>query len=304
MKGIGIQEQEKISMKYNLVLDEKYGYKRANPLPTKEEVEKFYMDEFYSSQYVSFNDSNLDNQIKELAFNKMNWDRVVYFLEQDMGSLASKKYFDIGFGYGFVLDYFQDKGCKVSGIEPSKDGYEYASQKHPHVVQGGIEDIKTDIGRFDIVSMFNVLEHLRDPEAAIIQIRDTLLVDKGYLVIDVPNEFNLLQTIGNEMYDLNEWWICPPNHINYFDLASLTHMLSDLDFEICHYYASFPLEMFLLMGDKYVGNGILGKTVHEKRVLFEENLIKHRGIQSLLELYKGFAELGIGRQITLIAKKK
>jgi hypothetical protein len=54
--------------KYKIVTDPKYGYLRVDPIPTPEEVERFYLEEFYSSDYKQFNDSSLEVQKEEQNF--------------------------------------------------------------------------------------------------------------------------------------------------------------------------------------------------------------------------------------------
>ena len=46
-------------MKANIVVDSKYGFSRVEPIPTQEEVEKFYAKEFYESNSAYFNNSAL-----------------------------------------------------------------------------------------------------------------------------------------------------------------------------------------------------------------------------------------------------
>ena len=64
------------------------------------------------------------------------------------------------------------------------------------------------------------------------------------------------------------------------------------------------MEIFLLMGQNYVGNNQLGRQCHTRRKNLEMNL--HRGGLGELkeEFYKMFAEKGLGREVTLIARKK
>jgi hypothetical protein len=65
----------------------------------------------------------------------------------------------------------------------------------------------------------------------------------------------------------------------------------------------FPMEMFLLQGDVYVGNPEVGKAVHEKRCRFERAL-RESGYGGLLkDLYEKLAELGLGRQAIVCGRK-
>ena len=288
--------------KYKVLQDPIYGYLRIDPIPTQEEVEKYYKEEFYSINYKSFNDSSLEVQEEEADFMNSRWESVE-FSEEIFGKIEELSVFDIGFGYAQALLYFQERGMNVSGIEPSFEGYKHAKDKGLEVYQSGIEDFDC-VGnkRFNIVTIFNVLEHLRNPAQTLIEIKEKLLKNDGLLVIDVPNEFNAFQTAANNEYNLNEWWVCPPNHINYFSATSLKKLLHDCGYEVKYCESSFPLEMFMLMGDVYVGNSQLGRQCHNKRVKFEFLMKKHGHKQKLKKFYQSLAELDLGRQITIYAR--
>jgi hypothetical protein len=97
-----------------------------------------------------------------------------------------------------------------------------------------------------------------------VRIREMLLASGGLLVLDVANEFNDFQTVADAEYGLNRWWVCPPNHINYFSADSLSRLLETCGYRVIRREASFPMEMFLLMevlrgrwggGKKATGNG-------------------------------------------------
>ena len=97
------------------------------------------------------------------------------------------------------------------------------------------------------------------------------MLDKnGILVIDVPNEYNILQvTVKNYTIYLNGGLLM---HLNYFHL--LNNIFSETGYEMFHCESSFPLEMFLLFGENYVSDPKVGKEIHNKRVNFEMNLVK------------------------------
>lgn len=289
-------------MKYRLIEDPQYHYLRADPLPTENDVEKYYKEDFYSRQYPQFNDSSLEIQLKEKLFFESRWMNVTDRCKDYFGDTNGKKLFDIGFGYGLALLYFREKGFSVSGIEPTREGYEYALSNGLSVIQGRIESLY-EIGeeRYDVVTMFNVLEHLRKPAEALKQIRDRLLRPEGLLVIDVPNDFNDFQTVANKEYHLKEWWFCPPNHINYFSVTSLKSLLQDCGYNVKYCESSFPIELFLLFGDVYVGDNDLGRICHEKRVQFEYLMRKHGKQEKIRKLYEAFADLDIGRQAIIFS---
>ena len=159
--------------KYRIVTDPKYGYLRVDPIPTPEEVERFYLEEFYSSDYKQFNDSSLEVQKEEQNFFNSRWASTCDHCLDYFGRLEGLSIFDIGFGFGQALLYFRERGLTVSGLEPSPEGVEYVKSQGLNVFQAGIEDLSC-VGsqRFNIVTIFNVLEHLRHPAETLTNIRE------------------------------------------------------------------------------------------------------------------------------------
>lgn len=289
-------------MRHKLVRSENYGYLRVDPLPTAEEVEKYYKEEFYSSAYKTFNDSALNNKLEEVEYFESQYCDIFDICKKYFSSMNDRSIFEIGFGFGQALDYFHKRGLSVSGIEPAPEGVKYAQDKGLNVFCSGVENFESNgLEKHDIVLLLNVLEHLREPDKILNMIREKLLTDNGLLVIDVPNEFNDFQCVANDEYSLDEWWVVPPNHINYFSVKSLIELLEKCGYKVFYKKASFPMELFLLMGDVYVGNGNLGKTCHNKREKFEYLMKKHGKKEKLDKLYESLAELDLGRQVIVYA---
>lgn len=289
-------------MKAKIVEDGKYGFKRVEPIPTQEDVDKFYAQEFYDSNAQYFNNSALLLQQEQSDFFNTRW-RAIHEQIQSFfgGDVRDKSVFDIGFGFAQALLYFKNKGLTVSGLEPSNEGVAYARENDIEAIHGGIECFDLVRNKSEVVLLLNVLEHLREPEQTLVNIKDKILTSDGMLVVDVPNDFNDFQTVANTEYDLNEWWVHPPNHINYFSHDSLQKLLEGCDFKIVDCTSSFPLDMFLLFGDQYIGNPDLGRECHNKRVRFEQLMEKHGKAEKLKKFYKALSRLNLGRSISVYA---
>ena len=290
-------------MKHQVVTDPEFGFKRLDPIPTTEEVEKLYLDEFYSQNAAYFNNSSLQIQLEQTEFQSRRWQRIIdVCAELDGDGVQRKTVFDIGFGFAQALKYFREKGYSVSGLEPSPEGVAYAREQGIVATRGGIDDLQSiDPGRSDLVLFLNVLEHLREPAQTLCAIRQKLMHSKSMLVVEVPNDFNDFQTAANQEFGLDEWWVLAPNHINYFSHTSLKNLLRDCGYRVVHSEASFPLELFLLFGDVYVGNGTLGKSCHEKRTAFEAILRKQGKTDKLNQFNRAMAELDLGRSAIVYA---
>lgn len=285
--------------KYQIIIDPDYGYLRADPVPSLEEVERFYREEFYTGK--RFNDSSLDVQREGKDYYDSRWEGIYRHCKNFFGD-KEFSLFDIGYGYAQALLYFKNKGVTVSGLDPAPQGLEYARGLGLDVYQTGIEDFScVGARRFDVVMLLNVLEHLREPPQTLRNIKENLLKSDGLLVIEVPNEFNDFQTTAVSEHGLPEWWVCPPAHLNYFSNSSLTKLLDLCGYEVVYSEGSFPMELFLLMGDVYVGNPSLGKQCHNKRVKFEDVLRKHGKEEKLAQFYQALGKLDLGRQSLVFA---
>jgi hypothetical protein len=68
--------------------------------------------------------------------------------------------------------------------------------------------------------------------------------------------------------------------------------------------STFPIDLFLLFGDNYVGNDDVGRACHARRKNFELSL-NAAGLNGLKrKLYKSFSELGLGREIVAFGRRK
>ncbi len=289
--------------KSKIIADPEYGFLRLETIPTQKEVEEFYAQDFYASNQQYFNNSALQLQTEQKAFFDTRWERVYDVCKQHHKIMEEKTVFDIGFGFAQALLFFKSKGLTVSGIEPSQEGVDYAKANGlDDVFYASIEDYKITQGKkYDIVLLLNVLEHLREPAKTLQNIKQYLMNENSILVIDVPNDFNVFQQVANAEYGLNEWWVLPPNHINYFSHSSLSNLLEKTGYKVFKKDASFPLDMFLTFGDVYIGKPDLGRSCHNKRTNFEHLMLKYNKKETLYSLYESFANLDIGRNAIVYA---
>lgn len=289
---------------YELVPHPVYGFLQIQPTPTPEEIRSYYLNEFYSNN-LNFNDSSLEVQTKDKDWYDFCRGRVLSNIENilQLEAVTGKTLLDIGCGWGEALLFFRSKGLDCYGFDPASDAIAYGKQRGLNIVEAGLDTMNVFSHTFDIVTLFNVLEHLSDPVRILQEIYETVLKPGGILVIDVPNEFNVFQVAGRDTHNLPDWWVAPPAHLNYFNPKTLRALAEGIGYDVRLIESSFPIEIFLLFGDNYVGNLELGRRCHEKRMNFEINLAKAGKKDFLGRFYKALADIGVGRQITLYAVK-
>jgi len=268
------------------------------PIPADNILSTLYINDYYKKtkpQYIKKNEA-------EIEYWNILFDEKLDTIEQYLQS-RTKRILDIGCGPGFFLRRAKRKGWQVLGIEPSNLAATYAQRQGIPVITDFFQNINLkNLGKFDAIHMFDVLEHTSNP-IEILQNCYSLLKKGGIIVVEVPNDFNILQKTAQIVLGKGEYWLAPPQHINYFNFSSLTKLLQKIGFKIILKESTFPLEFFLLMGYDYIGNDKIGKKKHHERMKLEINL-KNGGLNPLKrKIYQYFAELGIGRTAIIYAKK-
>lgn len=274
------------------------GFKHVIPIPTPEELGELYKENFYDTEKPRyFKEVEEDLEWWNLTYHNY------YQLFENYCPKASRRLLEIGSGPGYFLKCGKESGWEVLGFEPSKQASEYSRRFGVNVVNEFFSDNEAEkYGRFDVVYMNTVIEHLPDPISLIKSVRGALKPG-GIICVVSPNEYNPLQNILRKNLDYDPWWVAPPQHINYFNFESLKKLLERLEFEIMESTATFPMEFFLLSGDNYVGNDELGRKCHFRRKRFESNMHKY-GKETLNMIYKLLADKGIGREFVVIGKMK
>ncbi len=282
---------------FDVIECETCGFKHVVPIPTQEELEAVYRQEYYAVEKPLY---------LERVREDLDWWNLVYSERYDTFEELlppnRRRILDVGSGPGFLLLHGKQRGWQTLGIEPSAQAAAHSRKLGLEIIEDFLtEETARRLGTFDVVHMSEVLEHIPDPRG-MVRLVQNLLTPGGLLCVVVPNDYNPFQYALRKACGYEPWWVAPPHHINYFDFDSLSHLLSSNGFEIVLREATFPIDMFLLMGDDYVGNDILGRQCHGKRVKFEKNLSRacYSGLKR--NLYRALAKIGIGREVMIIGK--
>ena len=283
---------------YDIIQCEICGFRHVLPLPDPAEFEAARRRANFKEETLSFPPKNSDDHAwPELAYN----DRLESF-EQILGP-QRRRLLDIGSGTGSFLKTAKSRGWHVLGIESSRAASAQARKLGIEVAEGFFNgETAAGLGRFDAVHLNNVLECVPDPTNIAILARD-LLDHGGVLCINVPNDFSPFQIAGRAELDAGEWWIAPPYHLNYFDFDSAEDLLTRLGLEVAERTTSFPMEVFLLIGEDYTRDRELGRACHAKRKRFDMALESAGFREARRVFYRTLAESGFGREVVLIAVK-
>lgn len=273
------------------------GFAHLDPLPDAATLRETYRRHYYDAVKPDY----LARETSEQAFWRLEYDDKLDAVAELRGR-AGGRLLDVGCSGGFFLAHAQARGWDVTGIEPSAQAAAHARQLGVPVVESFFEDVDwAGLGRFAAVHLKLVLEHLGDPAALLRRAREVLLPD-GVLCLQVPNDFNALQAAVQATLDTPPWWVAPPYHVNYFDFASLARLCARTGFALRQQSTNFPMELFLLMGEHYVGNDGIGRACHQRRMALEERLVTAGRNDLRRAAYAALAAAGLGREVIVWAQ--
>ena len=290
--------------KYRVINCKNCKFIHINPIPTNEELQNFYENDYYQKTKPNY----IIGNEKDMEYQDYTFDEKLDFLEKKFTS-KTRRILDIGSGPGFFLRRAKKRGWEVLGIEPSPIACKYSKKEKIPTIQKFFHDVNLkEIGKFDAIHTFDVLEHVNDP-INVLKKSYSLLKKGGIIIIEVPNDFNPLQKIIQKSFKKKEYWVTLSSklkkfdHINYFDFQSISKLVEKTGFKIVLKESTYPLEFFILMGHDYIKNPKIGKKIHLERVKFENNFGNDDSKEMKRILYQKFAEAGIGRTAIIYAKK-
>ena len=137
---------------------------------------------------------------------------------------------DVGCGSGDFLAAAQERGFRPKGIDVSEDGARKCREKGFDAVSGNF--LTDDLGEgFDAVTMWDVIEHLRDPGQFFDRVHEVLRPG-GLFIGKVP-------AFGAVSVNLSKWvprlggiLLGAPDHVQYFTQESLGTLLRSKGFEV------------------------------------------------------------------------
>src|ERR1700761_4716037 len=210
---------------FDVIFCERCGFGHVVPLPDPAAMAKEYRETYYTEEKPTFlAHAGEDQSWAELA----QTDRLE-ILESILPP-DRRRLLDVGCGPGFFLQTALRRGWLAHGIEPSRQAAAHARALGATVTEGFFNDTSAPaLGRFDVVNLSNVLEHVPDP-AHLLRLAHGLIEPGGAICVTVPNEFSPTQIAGRAAVGANDWWVAPPHHLNYFNFDSLTALLSRCGF--------------------------------------------------------------------------
>ena len=133
---------------------------------------------------------------------------------------------DVGCGIGFFLDEAKKRGWEVYGTEYSERLIGLLREKGITIHEGQLSSENYEEGFFDVVTSFEVIEHINNPTSEIKQIAK--LIRKGGLVyLTTPNFNSLLRRKLKIKYNVINY----PEHLSYYTPSTIARLFTSNGFK-------------------------------------------------------------------------
>jgi len=149
-------------------------------------------------------------------------------IEQIKKYCNNGRLFEIGCSAGLFLDEAKKAGFDVSGSELNKDAVSYARQELGLTVHDKIDlsEINNE-KKWDIIVMFNLLEHIPKPMEFLSYVTENMLSENGIMVIEVPHIFTIHSKIaGTKGQHLSM------AHFFYYSAKTMENLIDKINFNI------------------------------------------------------------------------
>lgn len=209
--------------------------------------------------------------------------------------VAPGRVLDVGCSTGLFLHEMVLAGWRAQGVELSEGAADYARRRFGlDVFTGMLEDAPLAEGSFDVVTFWDVLEHVYSPSATL-ALAARLLKPGGLLVVHVPN------WDSPERGLFGRYWAGwdPPRHLYVFDRASLSGLMEAAGFQLLAWVCFMPAYFTWLIS---LENWLAARHPRLRGPLI--GLLRLPGLRLLVEpLFWTLNRLGRGSVIAALGRK-
>jgi SAM-dependent methyltransferase/ribosomal protein S27E len=200
---------------------------------------------------------------------------------------------DIGAGFGLFLEELKKISPeeKYIAIEPSIEMAGICKKKGIEVIESVLEEVQDHDNTFDVLTAFELFEHLYNPQEFLIKCR-SLLKKGGRLVFT---------TLNGKGFDISVLWensksISPPHHLNFFNPYSVQLLLEKCNFEIVDVSTPGKLDWDIVEG--------MIKNENVNAGHFWNSLAYSNDIESKIKLQNWISESKLSSHMRVIARRK
>jgi len=128
---------------------------------------------------------------------------------EGFATLESKRVLDVGAGSGKLVRFIRGRGVDASGVEPSRALFDRFLKDDPAFACSTLDDLESPGRQFDIITAFDVIEHVADPVGFLRGIEKRLAAG-GVCFVSTPD----VESLVARAFGLR-WHFYYPYHLSY-----------------------------------------------------------------------------------------
>ncbi|KAB1156559.1 class I SAM-dependent methyltransferase [Flavobacterium luteum] len=143
-----------------------------------------------------------------------------------------KSVLEIGSGVGFIGTYIRNHNdaIKYTGVELDKEAFEKSKILNLNTINGDFSVIEKIESNFDVIMMWEVIEHLQDLKL-FLELAYKKLNTNGKIILSTPN-YNKIYNYPNREED-QIFQDLPPIHLNFFTPQNIKNIFEIHQFKNC-----------------------------------------------------------------------
>lgn len=226
-----------------------------------EQIEKEF-DDYWSDRNIKiYSEPSVIDELKNKYLKYFN----------KLENTKNKKLLDVGSGAGICVNTAQVCGFEAMGVEPSPNGVELARKSYSVNIVNGLLSIDDSLPRdFDVLTLWDVIEHVHDPNE-LISACAAHLSKSGYLILETPDEGILIRELVRRISKIHKKFELRNNmyyraHRYYFNRTAMKELLNRCGFDEVRFYKERSMYQKAILKKRYfagkTGNSeLLYKTI-------------------------------------------
>lgn len=218
------------------------GHAFCDITPSAEALSQYYSQNIIGNTYYT-NKAQIENRIEQIYTPKLLW--IIEAYKKSFGRLP-KSILDLGAGSGHFLECAKRNGVDVAGLEIDDTYRKWAKENFGlELYKDRASLVKSGNKKFDIVTSFNVIEHIPQPKT-FIDLYDEFSHSESLIVVETP-KFNSVTSALQRVYpETVRGHLMPFIHVHMFSDNSLATLLKRKGFTPRHawYFGQDVSEIF------------------------------------------------------------
>jgi 2-polyprenyl-3-methyl-5-hydroxy-6-metoxy-1,4-benzoquinol methylase len=195
------------------------GHLYTSPRLTNSALASLYNTDYFESGEEGSAFGYADYAEQERAIRSTARIRLKWIKRRLKTGSTKNRLLEIGSAYGFFLDEARQAGYQIAGVEPAATARSRANRLlSEEIVKDRLEKIES---QFDVVVLWDVLEHLPDPLTTLKQIGE-YMPPRALLAVITPNSTSYPARFFN-----HRWLVLasPQEHLHFFYPATIRRLL-------------------------------------------------------------------------------